>query len=126
MHTGEMLGTSKSNEATLPFAGGVADLAQREVRYHAGERCRLSELEAALLRYLAAHPGRTVSRDELLSEVWHLNPARILTRTVDMHISNLRKKLRDRPERPSILFTILGEGYLWSPNGRPREQRNAA
>lgn len=64
MHTGEMLGTIKTTETTLPFAGGVADLAQREVRYHAGERCRLSELEAGLLRYLAAHadePSRATS-----------------------------------------------------------------
>jgi DNA-binding response OmpR family regulator len=126
MHSGELIGPTKSIQPTLPFQGGVADLSRREVRYQAGDACRLSERETDLLRYLASHSGRTVSRDELLSEVWHLNPARILTRTVDMHISNLRKKLRDRAEQPSILFTVLGEGYVFAPNGRPREQRNAA
>jgi DNA-binding response OmpR family regulator len=126
MHSGEFIGTTKPSEPTLPFRGGVADLTRREVRYHAGDACRLSERETDLLRYLASNSGRTITRDELLSHVWHLNPARILTRTVDMHISNLRKKLRDRAEEPTVLFTVLGEGYVFAPNGRSREQRNAA
>ena len=129
MHSGELVGTVKSVESvgpSLAFAGGVADFSRREVRYDAGDACRLSGREAELLRYLATHPGRTISRDELLSEVWHLNPARILTRTVDMHVSNLRKKLRDCSDRPALLFTVLGEGYVFAPNKHPREQRNAA
>ena len=126
MHTLEITGTNPGPEAELPFHGGTADLSRREIRYHAGDGCRLSELETQLLRYLATHPGRTISRDELLSQVWHLNPARILTRTVDMHVSNLRKKLRDCPEKPAVLFTVLGEGYVFAPNKRTREQRNAA
>lgn len=126
MHSGEFIGTTKPTEPALPFRGGVADLSRREVRYPAGDGCRLSERETDLLRYLASHSGRTISRDELLSQVWHLNPARILTRTVDMHISNLRKKLRDPAEQPSVLLTVLGEGYLFVPNGRPDAQRNAA
>jgi len=126
MHSGEFAGTTSSNEPTLPFRGGIADLSRREIRYHAGDGCRLSELETALLRYLASNSGRTISRDELLSEVWHLNPARILTRTVDMHVSNLRKKLRDCSERPAVLFTVLGQGYAFAPSTRPRDQRNAA
>jgi DNA-binding response OmpR family regulator len=117
---------TKPNEPTLAFRGGTADLARREVRYHAGDSCRLSEREAELLGYLASNSGRTISRDELLSEVWHLNPARILTRTVDMHVSNLRKKLRDCSERPAVLVTVLGEGYAFAPSTRPRGQRNAA
>lgn len=118
--------TTKLGEPTLTFCGGTADFSRREVRYRAGDACRLSERETDLLRYLACNSNRTVTRDELLSHVWHLNPARILTRTVDMHISNLRKKLRDRAEQPAVLFTVLGEGYVFAPNGRSREQRNAA
>jgi len=126
MHSGEFVGTIQTSEPALPFRGGVADLTRREIRYHAGDGCRLSELETQLLRYLAANPGRTISRDELLSQVWHLNPARILTRTVDMHVSNLRKKLRDCSDRPAVLFTVLGQGYVFAPTKRSREQRNAA
>ena len=129
MHSAESIQTGETTnlgEPTLTFCGGTADLSRREVRYPAGDACRLSERETDLLRYLACNSGRTVTRDELLSQVWHLNPARILTRTVDMHISNLRKKLRDRAEQPAVLFTVLGEGYVFAPNGRSREQRNAA
>ena len=53
-------------------------------------RIELSEREVELLRYLVVNAGRAISRDEILTRVWRLNPARIETRTIDMHIANLR------------------------------------
>ena len=86
-------------EVALP--DGTAHLARREVRFDDGERVGLSEREAELLRYLACNSGRAVSRDEILSRVWRINPHGIDTRTIDMHVARLREKLRDASARPA-------------------------
>lgn len=96
----------------LTFAGGEIeeiDLARREIRFTDGDRCELSELEAELLRYLAAHRARAIARDELLTRVWSVNPRHVETRSVDMTVARLRKKLRDDP--PRLLVTVRGRGY---------------
>jgi DNA-binding response OmpR family regulator len=98
----------------LSLPGGVADLARREIRYRDGTRCELSEREADLLRYLAGNAGRAISRDEILTRVWRLNPARIETRTIDMHIANLREKLHDNSDEPKILLTVRSKGYMFA------------
>jgi DNA-binding response OmpR family regulator len=84
------------------------------VRYKDGQRCELSEREVELLRYLAANSGRAISRDEILLRVWRLNPKHLETRTIDMHIANLRDKLRDDPSEPKVLLTVRGKGYMFA------------
>jgi len=96
----------------LTLSGGVADLARREVRFDDGERCELSEREVELLRYLASHPGRAISRDEILTRVWRLDPKHLETRTIDMHVAHLREKLRDNSTEPKVLLTVRGKGYM--------------
>jgi DNA-binding response OmpR family regulator len=96
------------------IGGGVADLARQEVRYDDGGRVELSEKEVELLRYLASHPGRAISRDELLLRVWQLNPRGLATRTIDMHVMRLREKLRDNPAQPSLVLTVRGKGYMFA------------
>jgi DNA-binding response OmpR family regulator len=96
----------------IPLPRGVADLDRCEVRFHDGQRAELSEREVDLLRYLAAHAGRAISRDEILQRVWRLDPRRLETRTIDMHVAHLREKLHDDPERPQILLTVRGKGYM--------------
>src|SRR3954469_23815618 len=98
----------------LTVAGCTVDLARREVRYKDGERCEISEREAELLRYLASNAGRAISRDEILTRVWRLNPKSIETRTIDMHIANLRQKLRDNPDHPEVLLTVRSKGYMFA------------
>src|SRR5690606_32795720 len=61
---------------------GLADFARREVRFQDGSRCELSEREVELLRYLVTNPGRAISRDELLANVWRINPDGMPTRTI--------------------------------------------
>ena len=56
--------------------------------------------------------GRAISRDEILQRVWRLDPKRIETRTIDMHIANLRQKLGDDSEAPQVLLTVRGKGYM--------------
>ena len=96
----------------FPLPDGVADLARREVRFNDGQRCELSEREVELLRYLASHPGRAISRGEILTRVWRLDPKHLETRTIDMHVAHLREKLRDNSTKPKVLLTVRGKGYM--------------
>jgi two-component system, OmpR family, alkaline phosphatase synthesis response regulator PhoP len=75
-----------------------------------GETVPLSAREFQLLSYLVRHPGTTLSRETLLKEVWGYN-SDSFTRTVDVHIANLRQKLEDNPKQPVRLITVLGLGY---------------
>jgi len=102
--------SSEVRRIELPH--GVADLSRSEVRFENGKRAELSEREVELLRYLATNPGRAISRDEILLRVWRLDPRRMATRTIDMHVANLREKLRDDAENPKVLLTVRGKGYM--------------
>jgi len=108
------------SEVDVP--GGTADLARREVRFDDGARRELSDRETALLRYLAGHAGRAISREEILSRVWGIEPRRgrgVETRTIDMHVARLREKLRDDPARPRVLITVRGKGYMFTKEESP-------
>jgi len=103
-----------SDVTRIQFAGGTADLARCEVRLDDGERHDLSEREVELLRYLARHAGRAISREEILSRVWRIDARGMRTRTIDMHIARLREKLQDSPAEPAIIRTVRGKGYMLS------------
>ncbi len=102
-----------SDVSEVPIPGGVADLARCELRFDDGERCDLTEREAELLRYFACNPGRVVSRDEVLSRVWRMSPEGIDTRTIDMHVARLRRKVRDDASSPRVIVTVRGRGYMF-------------
>lgn len=106
--------------ATVPIPGGSLNFAASEVLFDDSERCRLSERECELLRYLAANAGRIVSRDELIARVWRLDPWAIDSRTIDMHITRLRSKLRDDPASPRVIVTFRGKGYRFEGTAAAR------
>ncbi len=62
-----------------------------------------------MIRYLASHSGRAISRDELLQRVMELSPRGLATRTIDMHVMRLREKLRDDSEQPQIVLTCVAK-----------------
>jgi two-component system alkaline phosphatase synthesis response regulator PhoP len=97
--------------ATDVYQFGVirADFRRAEVTRD-GAPLELSAREFKLLRYLIEHRGATISRDELLNEVWGYN-AMPSTRTVDVHIAWLRQKLEPNPHYPQFILTIHGLGY---------------
>ena len=78
-----------------------------------GSVVNLSAREFQLLRYLVEHRGATLSRDEILREVWGYS-AETFTRTVDVHIASLRQKLEDNPKQPQMILTVSGLGYKFS------------
>jgi len=98
----------------VPIPGGRIDLARREVRFDDGGRVELSEREAELVRYLAVHRGRAISRDEILAHVWRISPRGLSTRAIDMQVARLREKLRDDPDHPAVLLTVRGKGYMFA------------
>ncbi len=75
-----------------------------------GEQRGLSRKELELLRYFLEHEGRVLPREELLDGVWGAD-AYPSTRTVDMHVLKLRRKLEPDPEGPVHLLTVHGVGY---------------
>ena len=79
-----------------------------------GKPVNLSAREFQLLRYLIEHRGTTVSREELLKQVWGYS-ADMYTRTVDVHIAGLRQKLEDDPKQPKFISTVQGLGYKFKP-----------
>jgi two-component system response regulator RegX3 len=96
-----------------PYAFGAweIDPATRTAR-RGGAEVELTPREHELLALFAAEPGRILARRRLLREVWGFaQPDRVETRTVDMHIAKLRRKLGDDALR---IETVRGEGYRYS------------
>jgi len=68
--------------------------------------------EMELLQYLHSHASRAVSRDELLNRVWgYARDLDLETRTVDIHVAKLRRKIEPDPANPRYLVTVRGAGY---------------
>lgn len=76
-----------------------------------GATLELTRRETDILRYLIRFSIRPVTRQELLKEVWGYNNPDMDTRTVDIHMTKLRRKLEDDPENPRFVLTVRGEGY---------------
>jgi len=93
----------------MRFGDMELDPDRSEVR-RSGRALALTVQEYRLLAFLAAHPGKTLSRERLLEEVWGYD-ADVASRTVDVHVSSLRQKLGDDPNRPRWIVTVRGFGY---------------
>ena len=78
-----------------------------------GVPIHLSAKEFHLLLYFIEHRGATLSRDQILQDVWGYDAA-TLTRTVDMHVASLRQKLEKEPKRPVLILTVTGLGYRFA------------
>jgi two-component system alkaline phosphatase synthesis response regulator PhoP len=85
------------------------DLRRAEVT-RAGQPIPLSAKEFQLLRYFIDHRGATLSREELLETVWGYD-SMPNTRTVDVHVASLRRRIELNPRAPAYLITIHGLGY---------------
>ncbi|MBN1904104.1 MAG: response regulator transcription factor [Deltaproteobacteria bacterium] len=103
-----------STEKGFHFADIYVDFEAAEV-FKNGEKVELLAQEYRLLRYMIENRGKTVSREELLSDVWDYNSAPT-TRTVDVHIAWLRQKLEPNPKHPRYLITVHRLGYKFISN----------
>ena len=84
-----------------------------------GKRHRLSRTERDLLAYLVRHNGEVLERARIFEDVWGGDDDGNL-RTVDQHVSKLRRKLEPEPDRPRYLHTVHGVGYVFERDGRDR------
>lgn len=104
----------------LVFDDLVIDRGRREVERD-GAPVPLSTLEFDILRTLADAPGRVYTRAQLLERVWgyaHLGDERV----VDVHVRNIRRRLRDNAGDPQVIGTVRGVGYKFIP--RPPRRRS--
>ena len=79
------------------------------------DRQPMTRREMEIVAYLYAHPERIISKQELLSKVWHYADPKVETRTVDIHMQKLRKKIATLIGKRPFVRTIRGEGYRLEP-----------
>jgi two-component system alkaline phosphatase synthesis response regulator PhoP len=78
--------------------------------FFGGNRLELTPKEFELLQYMASHPGRVMTRDQLLNAVWNYDFVGD-SRIVDVHISHLREKIEEDTKQPKYIKTVRGLGY---------------
>jgi len=95
-------GTCRFGEVELDF--------NRHQAFKKGKPLELSAREFEILKYFIARRGETITRDQLLDEVWGYDNFP-LTRTVDNHIARLRQKIEENPAEPQLIITVHRVGY---------------
>lgn len=105
-----------NNEKTeVHTFGDIAHHPNVHLLYKNGKKIELTILENRILLYFLKHLGQVVTREELMLQVWGYQ-ADVNTRTLDMHIVRLRKKIEMDPEQPLYLQTVRGVGYKFLVN----------
>lgn len=112
------------SESALPDTGDVYSFGNVTVHFpneqatEGDEDLELTDLEFDILEYFIKHRGRTVSRKQLLRDVWGIS-GDITTRTIDRHVASLRKKIEPTPDDPTYLQTVYGIGYKFVASDTP-------
>lgn len=101
-------GGAEPEETAFALGGGTVRL-ETMVFERDGEAVPLTPTEVDVLRLLHRQAGKPVRREDLLQEVWGVTTAS--TRTLDTHVTRLRKKLERDPGRPAHIVTVHGVGY---------------
>ena len=102
-----------TDEERLSYDGLTLDAGKREV-LRDGQEIRLTAKEFDLLWFMASHPRRVFSREDLMRRVWGYSAA-LDTGTLTVHVRRLREKLEADASRPELLETVWGIGYRFSP-----------
>jgi two-component system, OmpR family, response regulator len=102
-----------SGGARFSFDGWSVDMRRREIRTPGGQPCELTTAEFNLLAILIQRPGRVLSRDELMDllkgQDW--TP---MDRSIDGLVARLRRKIEPESERPQLVKTVRGVGYVFA------------
>jgi len=101
-----------STDATIQAGPVSIDLARHLVTVR-GEPVNLTRSEFQVLRLLVEHPGRVFSRKEIMEELWQTE-FRGDVRACDVHISNLRQKVEEDPQKPELVLTVRKVGYRFA------------
>jgi two-component system phosphate regulon response regulator OmpR len=101
----------------IRFGRCVLNLDTRRLYDAAGGEVAITAMEFDLLKAFAERPNRVLTRDQLLS-LAHNRDGEAYDRSIDIRIMRLRKKIEDHPDKPAVLKTVRGSGYLFDPAGR--------
>jgi len=97
---------------TISLSNNVQIDTENLTGQNGAEALTFTKREIEILSYLAAHSTRPIPREELLTKVWgYARNLEIETRTVDIHIAKLRRKIETNPKEPAGLITVRGAGY---------------
>jgi len=96
------------------FAGWSLDLSSRELASPTGEQVRLTTGEFDLLAAFVSNANQVLSRDRLL-DLARNREAGPFDRTIDVQVGRLRRKLEDDPQNPTLIKTVRGSGYIFTP-----------
>jgi len=97
---------------TISLANDVQIDTENLSGQNGAETLTFTKREVEVISYLAANSSRPVSREELLTKVWgYARNLEIETRTVDIHIAKIRRKIEADPKQPANLVTVRGAGY---------------
>ena len=105
---------NRAESPSLLTVGGLQLDVGRHTATVDGTPILLTRSEFRLLAQLASQPGRPFTRDELVRRIWEPGSAGD-SRAIDVHVSNLRRKLEADPRRPTRLLTVRGVGYKLVP-----------
>ncbi|MBU5220711.1 response regulator transcription factor [Bacillus albus] len=89
----------------------------QENLYNQGQLIELTPTEYMILYHLMINSSKTISRDQLLNQIWGEHFAGE-TKVVDVNIRRIRQKIESNPSEPQFLLTIWGKGYMWKGNER--------
>jgi two-component system, OmpR family, response regulator len=103
-------------QATVRFGTKWLDLQARLLRDDGGNEYPLASSEFALLKVFAENPKRVLSREQLL-DLANARDREAFDRAIDVRITRLRRKIEPDPAHPSVIRTVRGAGYLFSPGG---------
>jgi two-component system phosphate regulon response regulator OmpR len=107
-------GAAKGDESRDKVRMGrcILDLAAHRLYDAAGNEVTLTSMEFDLLQAFAKHPNRVLSREQLL-DLAHNRDGDVFDRSIDVRITRIRKKIEADPEKPQVLKTVRGAGYMF-------------
>lgn len=112
---GQIQNTPQGNDINeMRFAGWVLDRLARKLIDPNGIESPLTAAQFDLLSALASHPNRVLSRDQLL-DLARGRESSPFDRSIDVHIGHLRQKIEENPKEPTIIKTVYGAGYIFTP-----------
>lgn len=100
----------EDQDKEINFHGLTINLVSRQVLLK-GKDVNLTPKEFELLIYFSKHKGQTLVRDKIIEDLWGKNTLYRWSRSLDVHIQNLRQKIEQNPKNPSIIQTVSGIGY---------------
>lgn len=102
--------TGSGEETSVTFHHMHIDKASRQV-FIKGEKISLTPKEYEILLYFIEKAGQVLSRDNIVNDIWGKNSIYSWSRSLDVHIKNLRQKVEINPKNPDVIKTVSGVGY---------------